>query len=245
MADLGDGNVTALHHYWLHRAVPVVPAAVPLWAWPCSPTILGTQGLALGAPVVLSDINFFTAHSSSTPGPLGAGTGEPCAHVGINSVELLYALRVQANGFTLPAAWTAELRVGWVASRIPSTMDLFRVMVLSGSVDVRVRYYTASGLLELRIGAGAVTQVALALPPDVFHHVAVTHANGTYAVWINGALRLSYTGTPRTGAANLAVGPVYSSSDSSTRYPMYLAGMRYWDVVAYTAPFTPPTALTL
>lgn len=238
--------MTALHHYWLRRPIPVVPAATPLWAWPCSPTRTGTQGLVLGVPFAVGG-SILGGYLGTVPGPDGPGTGEPCDHVGVRAIEFLEAPRLQVNGFTLPASWTVETRIGWLTTYTPTQIDILRLVGPTSAPDVRVRYTTDISKIELLVSGVVVAQLTLtfsSMHAAVFHHVALTHSGGSYAVWVNGVQRLAATAAPRTGAAALSVSTVYSE-DVASRYPIWLDGMRYWDVVAYTSAFTPPTALTL
>lgn len=238
MANLGVCRMTALHMYWLYPKPASAPTAAPIWAWPCSPTITGTQGLSLTP---------FTFGARMLGGHLGgiysgSSTGEPCDHTFVATIDAANTNPlVQINSVPLGNTWTLECYIGWSSYLVPTSMDFFRLAV---SPDPRVRYTPGTSTLELRIDGAAVVSATLYLVVDTFHHIALTHSNGEYKVYVNGVLRLTYTGTPKTAAANLTLGTVFGSDVGSKR-PTYFRGVRLWDIVAYTANFTPPPSLVI
>lgn len=234
MANLWDGNVTALHHYWLHKIV-APPSITPVWAWPCSPTILGTQGLNLYGPYTFSS-RFLGGHTGGIY--RGASTGDPCDHTFVDSIDgsTINPL-VQVDAVPLTTNWTLECKIGWGSSWVPTSMDFIR---LAGSPDVRVRFTPGMATIELRVGGSTAVSATLSLSASTFHHVALTCAAGEYKVWINGALVLSYSGAALSGVANLTLSTVFGSNR-----PIFLKGVRFWQDIAYTSAFTPPTSMTL
>lgn len=228
--------MTALHHYWLHRASPVVPSMAPVWAWPCKPTILGTQGLLLPGPYTFST-RFIGGHTGGIYS--GASTGEPCDHVIVSAIDgsSINPL-VQMDSMPFTANWTVECRIGWSSALVPTSMDFIRVI---GSPDVRVRYTPSTSALDLRVGGSVVATITESFAVNIFHHVAITCTEaGEYKVWVDGALKITYTGAPVSGTLSITCSTVFGSNR-----PIFLEGVRLWQDIAYSAAFTPPTSLTV
>lgn len=224
--------MTALHHYWLR---PGVTSAVPLWAWPCTPTRLGTQGLSLSGPYIFGP-RVIGGHLGGIYS--GSSTGDPCDHTYVATIDASNTNPlVQVDALPLATTWTMECRFGWSSSLVPTSIDVIRLV---GGADPRARYTPGSGTLDLFIAGASVASTSASLASDTFHHVALTHSSGEYQLWLNGALVLSYTGAAKAGSSNLTMGTVFGS-----RHPTFFGGARLWDVVAYTAAFTPPTSLTV
>jgi hypothetical protein len=98
------------------------------------------------------------------------------------------------------------------------------------------------GFFYDNIGTGNTNGVTV-MPPDSWHHIALTREGSLFKLWLNG--NLDATSSPITASMTSVVAPRVGASASSGNegYTGYIDDLRITKGIArYTANFTPPTA---
>jgi hypothetical protein len=230
--------MTALHHYWLRRpADPVAPPANAVFAWPCFPSKLGVQGT--GGLLGTSFPNSLYGKFAAWPWDGGPTEANPCELVMFRNSAEQTAQSTTMGPFARSQTWCIESRVGWSGE----DTDLIVIYPLRWVAGFYVKYTPITREVALYVGTAVVFSTLLlpGLNSNTLHHWAATYSNGVIKIWINGSLLTTYTGNvPDSGSTGIVI-----RYENALYGELYAGGVRYWDYAKYTAPFTPPTQLTI
>lgn len=229
--------MTAVNLYWLHKKASI-PVESAVFAWPCFPTKLGVQGV--GSVLTTGFPNSIQGRKAAWNWDGGGGDANPCDLVMFRNMGELPAQSTALGVFTRGQAWCIESRVGWAAN----DSGFITVYPLRWNTSVWVRYTPVSGEVALVVNSAVVR---FAYPPgllaDTLHHWALTYADSVIRVWLNGTLVMTHTSTIPT-ATGVGIVLRYDGGQVIVG-ELYVGGVRYWASEHYTAPFTPPTQLTI
>lgn len=227
--------MTALHHYWLHKA-PAAPAPTALFAWPCFPSRLYTQGTG----TFLNNAPPLSIHGKLATDPWDGGpsTVDPCDLVMFRNTAEFSSQTLTLGQFTRTAEWCAESRVGWRSSNAGA---IYVLPLRWASLSAAIRFHPNSGELLLYLGGVVAHSQFLSLASDVLHHFALSSDGAVVRMFVNGVLRHTATFASPV-LTNVALGLRYEGTITGD---LYVGGVRFWQLDKYTSAFTPPTQLTI
>lgn len=227
--------MTALHHYWLHKAVAAPPVNA-VFAWPCFPTRLYTQGT--GAITNNSYPLFIAGKLAGATWDGGGSNASPCDLVMFRNTAELTSQTLSLGVFDRPSEWCAESRVGW---RSANAGSIFVLPLRWANLSAAIRFHPSSGELLLYLGGAVVFSQAISLASDVLHHFALSSDGSVVRMFVNGNLLRteSFASPSLTG---VTMGLRYEGAVTGD---LYVGGVRFWHIDKYKSPFTPPTQLTI
>lgn len=230
--------MTAVNLYWLHKKASI-PAESAVLAWPCFPTKLLVQGT--GSVLTTGFPNSIQGWDSAWNWDGGGGDAAPCDLVMFRNMGEQPAQSTAVGPVARGQAWCIESRVGWSGDDV----NWITVYPLRWTSGFYLKYTPTTRELILYVGSSVVFTTLLlpGLNSNVLHHWAATYNAGTIKIWINGALVTTYVGTMPDSAATGIV--LRYDGGQVIVGELYVGGVRYWASEHYTAPFTPPTQLTI
>jgi hypothetical protein len=99
---------------------------------------------------------------------------------------------------------------------------------------------------RLLSNTGAITGTTV-MTTGQWYHVALSGSDGSYKLFLDGALEGTHTGSSSTGSNTWHLGAWLYSGNNSLYYPLngYLDDIRFTSAARYTSAFTPPTTAHL
>jgi len=133
----------------------------------------------------------------------------------------------------------------WVYHNSLTSALIYYVINWAGASNGVYVWKNASNVLEAQLtsNTGNITGTTT-LTTDRWYHVALSGSDGSYKLFLDGALEGTYTGSSSTGSNTWHLGAWLYSGNNSLYYPLngYLDDIRFTSGIArYTSAFTAPT----
>jgi hypothetical protein len=98
------------------------------------------------------------------------------------------------------------------------------------------------GFFYDNIGTGTTNGITV-MPPDTWHHIALTREGSLFKLWVNGSLDATSSAIAASMTSAIAPRVGASASESVVGFTGFIDEFRVTRSVArYTGTFTPPTA---
>ena len=136
----------------------------------------------------------------------------------------------------------------WVYhNSLTSALIYYVINWASGTNGVYV-WKNASNVLEAQLtsNTGNITGTTV-MTTGQWYHVALSGSDGSYKLFLDGALEGTHTGSSSTGSNTWHLGGWLYSGNGGFYYPLngYLDDVRFTSAARYTSAFTPPTTAHL